>query len=190
MIEHLSAFVNSAPKKSRGSSRPSLPGHKKAGRQWAAPLRVAITSADAWAAGTPDLDSELEIWFSGPGKVKFDFFSNANVPEICRNSVAMILRNPTYIGKVVWNQKSHIKKGSHGNAKHVTIYNPREQWTITDGLHPAIVEKELYDQVQDIMAGRYRPSKQDGTVKSSLAELVRCANCGKNMQKLNMNGGP
>lgn len=102
----------------------------------------------------------------------------------------MILRNPTYIGKVVWNQKRHIKKGSHGNAKHVTIYNPREQWTITDGLHPAIVEKELYDQVQEIMAGRYRPSKQDGTVKSSLAELVRCANCGKNMQKLNMNGGP
>ena len=110
--------------------------------------------------------------------------------EFSRNSVAMILRNPTYIGKVVWNQKSHIKKGSHGNAKHVTIYNPREKWTITDGLHPAIVDKELYDQVQEIMAGRYRPSKQDGTVKSSLAGLVRCANCGKNMQKLNMNGGP
>lgn len=106
-----------------------------------------------------------------------------------RNSVAQILRNPTYIGKVVWNQKSHVKKGAHGNAKHITIYNPREKWTITDGLHPAIVDKELYDQVQTIMAGRYRPSKQDGTVKSALAGLVRCANCGRNMQRLNMKGG-
>lgn len=35
-------------------------------------------------AGTLDLDSELEIWFSGLGKVKFDFTSNANVPEICQ----------------------------------------------------------------------------------------------------------
>lgn len=110
--------------------------------------------------------------------------------EFSRNSVATILRNPTYIGKVVWNQKSHVKKGAHGNAKHITIYNPREKWTITDGLHPAIVDKELYDQVQEIMAGRYRPSKQDGTVKSALAGLVRCSHCGRNMQKLNMKSGP
>ena len=35
-------------------------------------------------AGVLDLDSELELWFSGLGKVKFDFVSKANVSEICR----------------------------------------------------------------------------------------------------------
>ena len=35
-------------------------------------------------AGIFDLDSELEIWFSGLGKVKFEFVSHANVSEICR----------------------------------------------------------------------------------------------------------
>ena len=35
-------------------------------------------------AGTFDLDSELELWFSGLGRVKFEFVSNANVSEICR----------------------------------------------------------------------------------------------------------
>ena len=35
-------------------------------------------------AGVFDLDSELEIWFSGLGKVKFEFISQANVSEICR----------------------------------------------------------------------------------------------------------
>lgn len=100
-----------------------------------------------------------------------------------RSSVAAILRNPAYIGKIVWDQKTHIRKNTQGNAKHITIYNPREKWTITDGLHPAIVDKELYDKVQDIMAKRYRPSKQDGTVKSPLAGLVYCSNCGGHMQR-------
>ncbi|MEG1239966.1 MAG: PH domain-containing protein [Pseudoflavonifractor sp.] len=35
-------------------------------------------------AGTLDLDSELELWFSGMGKVKFEFVSRADVAGICR----------------------------------------------------------------------------------------------------------
>lgn len=34
-------------------------------------------------AGVLDLDSELELWFSGLGKVKFEFTSTCNVAEIC-----------------------------------------------------------------------------------------------------------
>ena len=35
-------------------------------------------------AGVLDLDSELELWFSGMGKVKFEFVARANVADICR----------------------------------------------------------------------------------------------------------
>ena len=35
-------------------------------------------------AGTLDLDSELEIWFSGLGKVKFEFSKDSNVAAIGR----------------------------------------------------------------------------------------------------------
>lgn len=35
-------------------------------------------------AGTIDLDTELELWFSGLGKVKFDFVSNYNIAALCR----------------------------------------------------------------------------------------------------------
>jgi site-specific DNA recombinase len=108
--------------------------------------------------------------------------------EFTRNSVAHILRNPTFAGKIVWDQKTHIRKGARGNPKHVTIYNPREKWTIVDGLHPAIVSQETYDQVQAVMDGRYIPSRNDGTVRSALAGLVKCANCGQNMQRLSMKG--
>ncbi len=43
-----------------------------------------ISAYSVETAGTLDLDSELEMWFSGLGKVKFEFKSNANVSEICR----------------------------------------------------------------------------------------------------------
>lgn len=35
-------------------------------------------------AGVMDLDSELEIWFSGLGKVKFEFVSHTNVYAISK----------------------------------------------------------------------------------------------------------
>lgn len=35
-------------------------------------------------AGHFDLDSELELWFSGLGRVKLEFVAKANVSEICR----------------------------------------------------------------------------------------------------------
>ncbi len=42
-------------------------------------------------AGVLDLDSELELWFSGMGSVKFDFVSNADVSGICRTISGFVL---------------------------------------------------------------------------------------------------
>ena len=42
-------------------------------------------------AGVLDLDSELELWFSGMGKVKFEFVARANVADICRMISEQIL---------------------------------------------------------------------------------------------------
>lgn len=35
-------------------------------------------------AGVLDLDSELELWFSGLGKVKFDFNNQVDIAGICK----------------------------------------------------------------------------------------------------------
>lgn len=42
-------------------------------------------------AGNFDLDSELELWFSGLGKVKFEFTAKANVTQICRMISELVL---------------------------------------------------------------------------------------------------
>lgn len=108
--------------------------------------------------------------------------------KFSRTSVAAILTNSVYVGKVVFNKKKHIKKGSKGNPKHITIYNPKEKWTIVNGVHPPLISKELFENAQEIMKGRYIPSKKDGTVRSPLAGLVQCKNCGRNMQRLSIKG--
>ena len=35
-------------------------------------------------AGVFDLDSELDLWFSGMGQIRFEFVSSANVAHICK----------------------------------------------------------------------------------------------------------
>ena len=35
-------------------------------------------------AGTFDLDSEMELWFSGLGKVKLEFVGNVGIKNICK----------------------------------------------------------------------------------------------------------
>lgn len=52
--------------------------------------KVQVYSVET--AGVLDMDSELEIWFSGVGKVRFEFKSNANVAEICRLMSVYILK--------------------------------------------------------------------------------------------------
>lgn len=43
-----------------------------------------IQSFSVETAGVLDLDSELVIWFSGLGMIKFEFTSDADVSGICR----------------------------------------------------------------------------------------------------------
>lgn len=42
-------------------------------------------------AGIFDLDSELELWFSGLGKVKFEFAPDVDITEICQLIAAKVL---------------------------------------------------------------------------------------------------
>lgn len=105
-----------------------------------------------------------------------------------RTSVMKILKNPTYNGKIVWNQKTHIRKGARGNEKHITIYNPPEKWTIKDGTHPKIIDDDLFAKAQEIIRNRYHPPSNKGIVENPLASLVYCANCGAPMQRIRSRG--
>jgi len=50
-----------------------------------------ISAYSVETAGVLDLDSELELWFSGLGKVRFEFTSRADVSGICRTISEYVL---------------------------------------------------------------------------------------------------
>lgn len=100
-----------------------------------------------------------------------------------RTSVMSILKNPTFNGKIVWDKVTYIRKGTDGSSKHARIYNPPEKWTIVDGIHPAIIDDELWKKTQDIIKNRTHPPSFTGELKNALSGLVFCANCGNLMTR-------
>lgn len=107
-----------------------------------------------------------------------------------RTTIRQILTSPVYTGKIVWDRVTHVRPGTHGNTKHSKIYNPREEWTVVDGLHPAIIDEATFNRAQEIFARRYHSPSYKGFVENPLAGLVICGNCGAVMQRQMCKGGP
>ena len=62
-------------------------------RIFAINVQGIIQAFSVETAGVLDLDSELELWFSGLGKVKFEFTSNADISSICKTISTFVLQN-------------------------------------------------------------------------------------------------
>lgn len=116
-----------------------------------------------------------------------DKLNRMNIPapdggKFSRSSVRMILSNPIYAGKIVWNRKKRIKK-RRPEDKFREIDNPPEQWIESKGLHEAIIEEEQWEQAQRIRKSRSHPPAYKGVVKNPYAGLIYCANCGTAIQR-------
>lgn len=52
--------------------------------------KIQVFSVES--AGVFDLDSELELWFSGIGKIKFEFVGRADIAAICQHISTFVLK--------------------------------------------------------------------------------------------------
>ncbi|MEE1281048.1 MAG: recombinase family protein [Acutalibacteraceae bacterium] len=97
-------------------------------------------------------------------------------------SIRDILSNPVYIGKVRWGLRPQKKSIIDG--KRVIQRTRAISTNIYDGLHPAIIDIEIYNIVQKRKAeNRKNTCPKSKSVQNPLAGLVVCAKCGKNMQR-------
>lgn len=93
-----------------------------------------------------------------------------------RNTIRVILTNPVYIGKIRWNHNVTVKSGvGAARTKKIVPGGDREFWV--DGRHPAIIDRELWDRVQEIHAGRYIRVEHN-TISNPLAGIMHCSKCG------------
>lgn len=88
-------------------------------------------------------------------------------------TVEYILRNPYYIGTTHWTPEK--VRGKHAEAI-------SEQTIVTEGTHPAIIDRELFDRCQDRVAENkrthiYKSHDTHGKM-FALKGLVRCSACG------------
>lgn len=96
-------------------------------------------------------------------------------------AISDMLINEIYIGNMV--------QGKYGSVSYKTKQNkprPKEEWYVVAGTHEPIIDRELWDRVQAMIAERAKPFAV-GTV-GLFAKKVRCANCGYTMRSSKNNG--
>lgn len=81
--------------------------------------------------------------------------------------VAFLANNPVYCGAIRWNYRK------------VSGEKTNEEITV-EGTHEAIISKELFDQVQEVMHSR-KGKGFKGTSDYPFSGVLRCARCGKSM---------
>ena len=100
----------------------------------------------------------------------------------CDTTVAHILRNEMYTGTLIQGKKKMLSYKVH---KLVDV--PKEDWIVVENSHEAIIDKETFNKVQDII-NRDTRIKNDGTGEVSLfAGYIRCADCKRAMNKKSTN---
>jgi hypothetical protein len=108
-------------------------------------------------------------------------------------TVAMILENPRYTGRQVWNRQSTDGHGSGGRAggrgSGVVRWNPAEEWEVSEHLtHRPLVDDATFLAVQGMRTGR--ATKDGKTRQYVLASLVTCGVCGRRMDAHWVHGRP
>lgn len=68
-----------------------------------------------------------------------------------------ILKNPVYLGKLVWNRK-HYDKNNQSRKTYRAVPNPPDQVVIVEGKHQPIISQDTFDKVQ----ARLRANRKGG----------------------------
>lgn len=95
-------------------------------------------------------------------------------------TIYKILQNPVYIGKVRWGERQTKRISENGTIIKKRVHVPVEEQTLVDGLHPAIIEEEVFYKAAEIMHRKGpAPVPRDNTLTNPLAGIVYCAKCGR-----------
>lgn len=98
-------------------------------------------------------------------------------------SVQDILRNPVYCGKIRWQYRKEEKSLADGIVTTHRRENP--DCIIAQGLHPALISEEEFNNAQQFLNSRRIPHKKENTeLRNPLSGLVYCGLCGSMMTRL------
>lgn len=97
-----------------------------------------------------------------------------------KNSIKEMLVNVHYIGKVKYNYRPVVTIVEGGNFKKTRPHNTIEEYLIFEGKHDGIVDKELFDKVQERMGNNPRATSKH-KLRNPFAGILHCRSCGRIM---------
>ena len=97
-----------------------------------------------------------------------------------KNTIAEMLKNVQYDGKVCYNRKKSVTLIKDGKRKTVRPMSAEEDMIIVEGKHPAIVDHELFMAAQDIINNHPRV-KSDRELINVFAGIMVCSHCKKHL---------
>lgn len=98
------------------------------------------------------------------------------------STVKSILSNPIYIGKIRWNYNKRQKMLINGQIIKKRKKSSKDDLILVEGLHPAIIEEKLFNIVQETKTNK-ASTKHNNELQNPLATLIKCAYCGRSMQR-------
>ena len=93
-----------------------------------------------------------------------------------KNTIAQMLRNVQYDGKVCYNRKKTVVVMKDGERKVSRPMAAEEDMIIVEGKHPAIVDHELFMAAQQILDNNPRV-KSDKELRNAFAGIMVCSHC-------------
>lgn len=95
-----------------------------------------------------------------------------------KNSIALMLRNIHYTGKVCYYRKKCVTVMKDGKKKVIRPIADEEDMIIEEGIHPAIIDSNLFMAAQEIINNNPRV-KSDRELRNAFAGLLYCSQCKK-----------
>lgn len=129
-------------------------------------VRMAFDLYVNQSLGTPSIAKRLNSLGAKPRRGE----------SFSRNSITYMLKNPVYIGKVVWDKCHYIQK----DGKRHSVPTPDKK-QIIPGCHAPIVDEEIFNRAQEIITKKWHKGYFNGVIKNPLAGIVLCGNCGAKM---------
>lgn len=104
-------------------------------------------------------------------------------------TIGFLLKNQVYCGDIVYNKRSKTERpykqpeniGKSEDDIYVgNDYNQKEEWIITESAHEAIIDRETFDQAQQIMGTKAKRKGIRNNI-SLLAGVGKCGKCGSGL---------
>lgn len=104
-------------------------------------------------------------------------------------TISNILANPVYTGKIKRGYCRQLRSVENGQVvKRVKHLKNVKDYTVFEGLHPALIDEETYERAQEIRCGK-QPAvrvKNNHELQNAFAGLIYCARCGKRIARTTM----